>query len=632
MIPHLPRSSRAAIAYGHDIVMAAVSFVLSLWLRLGDDLTGFVPWDEVAQGAAVLTVIAAVVFRLMGLYQGIWRYASLGDLLAITKAVSLVILVFFLAQFLWTRLEDLPRSLPIINWFVLTALLGGPRFLYRILKDRRLNTILERNGTARVPVLLIGAGDGAELFLRAVGRPGDANYRAVGILSETSGRVGRRIHGIEVLGTLDDLEQVVMNLREKPSRIIVTKDDLAGADVRNLFDRAAALGMTLARIPRLTDFRQESADGGPVPVPVREIAVEDLLGRPQKPLDREAMAAMIRGKRVMVTGAGGSIGSELVRQAAAFDPAEIILLDSSEFALYTIDMEVAVAHPDLVRRALICDVRDSGRLNGVFAETQPDVIFHAAALKHVPLVEANPAEGLRTNVLGTANVAEAAVRFRSGIMVMISTDKAVNPTNVMGASKRIAEQYIQALDTSAEHGDTRFVTVRFGNVLGSTGSVVPLFRKQLAAGGPLTVTHPDMTRYFMTIHEAVELVLQAAAFDTASGHGNDGKIYVLDMGEPVKIMDLARQMIRLAGFDPDTDIGIDVIGPRPGEKLFEEIFHGGEPPVATDAPGILLAAPRTVDITTMRDALKALTDLCAANDTDALGAFVRKQVPEYEKA
>jgi O-antigen biosynthesis protein WbqV len=358
---------------------------------------------------------------------------------------------------------------------------------------------------------------------------------------------------------------------------------------------------------------------------VRPVAIEDLLGRPQAVLDRDGMRRLVVGRRVLVTGAGGTIGAELVRQVAEFGPAELTLLDAGEFNLYQIDLELQERFSDLPRRAVIGDVRDRAMLARLFAETRPELVFHAAALKHVPMVEANAFEGVLTNAIGTRCVAEACRAAGVGVMVLISTDKAVNPTNVMGASKRIAETWCQALDLERGAGGTRFVTVRFGNVLGSTGSVVPLFQRQLAAGGPLTVTHPDVMRYFMTVREAVELVLQA----TAMAGDEPGKIYVLDMGEPVRIVDLARQMIRLAGLRPGKDIEIKITGLRPGEKLFEEIFHGGEPLLPTACKGILLAAPRTADAATLGRLLDELANVCRRGDQAGLEALLHRLVPEY---
>jgi len=329
---------------------------------------------------------------------------------------------------------------------------------------------------------------------------------------------------------------------------------------------------------------------------------------------------------VLITGAGGSIGSELVRQVLALKPAEILLLDNSEHALYTIDREVLEQWPDAVRSSVIADIRDTDRIGRIFARFRPDLVFHAAALKHVPLVEDNIVEGATTNVGGTINIADTCIACGVSTMVLISTDKAVNPSSIMGATKRIAESYCQALDLARGDDDdsTRFVTVRFGNVLGSTGSVVPLFQRQLAGGGPITVTHPDMTRYFMTVREAVELVLQASAIGT-----DDGKIFVLDMGEPIRIMDLAEQMIRLAGLKPGKDIKIDIVGTRPGEKLFEEIFHGAEPPVATENPGLLLAAPRAGNLDDVKAALKDIANACRDDDAEAIVRVIQKLVPEY---
>jgi O-antigen biosynthesis protein WbqV len=612
---------RGHITFVHDVIMAGLSFVASLYLRFGDDLAAY--WDRanLAQATMLFTVVAGTVFMSSRMYRGVWRYASINDMLTITKAVTLTVLVFLAFLFLTTRLQALPRSFLVINWFVLLALLGGPRFLYRSFKDRRR---AHKRGH-QVPVLLVGAGDEAELFIRATKAP-DAEYHPVGLISEAGSRVGRNIHGVEVLGAVADLEAVVEELKRRgngPQRLIVTDPRLDGAVMRRLLDDADRLGMTLARTPRLTDLQHGVSDQ----IALRPIAVEDLLGRPQTVLDRGGMEGMIAGRCVLVTGAGGSIGSELVRQIADYRPARLVLLESGEFNLYQIDHELAVSHPELDRRPVIADVRDARRIGQVMQESRPDLVFHAAALKHVPMVEYNPDEGLLTNSVGTRTVADACRAAGVGLMVQISTDKAVNPTNVMGASKRVAEMYTQALDVAGD--GTRFVTVRFGNVLGSTGSVVPLFQRQLAAGGPLTVTHPDMTRYFMTVREAVELVLQASAFGRENADYR-GKIFVLDMGEPVKIVHLARQMIRLAGLRPDGDVKISFTGLRPGEKLFEEIFHGAEPPLPTGRPGILVATPRSVDAVEMAAALDELAAACHARRPAAALAILRRLVPEYE--
>jgi O-antigen biosynthesis protein WbqV len=624
----LPRLNRPSMAFVHDIVMAAGSFALSLYLRLGDELYIYSP-TLLVQGTVLFTVVAAAVSWFMGLYRGVWRYASLNDLVAIARSTTLAVLLFLLVMFLWTRLEALPRSLLVINWFVLMAMLGGPRFLYRLIKDRRFEWRLEEEGRRRIPVLLVGSEDGAELFIRALARQHGANYSIAGIVSERHNRVGQRIHGVEVLGTLDAIPGVVASLNERgarPQRLILTKDDIEGAKVAALLDTAEVLGMTLARLPRLTDFKSGIADE----LEVKPVAIEDLLGRPQTPLDRDAMGRLIEGRRVLVTGAGGSIGGELVRQVADFSPAHLSLLDNSEFNLYAIDLELAGRRPGISRHAQLGDVRDRDRLIRLIGDAAPDIVFHAAALKHVPLVETNAAEGVMTNVVGTVNVADACRQAATPLMVMVSTDKAVNPTSVMGATKRIAESYCQALDVERGNGDgTRFVTVRFGNVLGSTGSVVPLFQKQLAQGGPLTVTDAAMTRFFMTVREAVELILQASALG-GEGARHEGKIFVLDMGEPVRILDLAKQVIRLAGLRPGIDIKIDIVGARPGEKLAEETFHGGEPLVATQCKGILLASPRLADGAELARAIADLADAARRPDPDRVTAMMRALVPEYD--
>ena len=619
--------NRANFAFLHDVAMAAAALIVSLFLRLGEDIV-FYPRDELYLAIGIFTTVSAVVFRLMKMYQGVWRYASLNDLFNITKASSLTILIFIIILFAVTRLEDLPRSLPIISWFVLIALLGGPRFLYRLLKDRRLDFHLDKDAHLRVPVLLVGSGDSAELFIRDISRT-DSNYRVVGIVSDTTARVGRNIHGVEIMGTIDQISAVVQklaNMGAKPQRLIVTSERFQSIKMKELFETADSLGMNIARLPSLSDFQNDLPDD----MKIKPIDVEDLLGRPQSTLDKAEVKRLIFGKRLLITGAGGSIGRELVRQVSSLEPDHITLVDSSEYNLFCVDMELANQHADLSRQALLGDVRDPIRLKSIFVDQRPDIVFHAAALKHVPLVEANILEGISTNIFGTVNVGDAARSCNVSTFIQISTDKAVNPTSVMGVSKRVAEQYCQALELErSSKDDTNFITVRFGNVLGSTGSVVELFRKQLSDGGPLTVTHPDMTRYFMTTREAVELVLQAAAFGVEEEALN-GRIFVLDMGEPVRIMDLARQMIRLADFIPDEDIKIVITGIRPGEKLFEEVLHGSEAPARSNQEGILIASPRTVTLKEVETDLEDLRDALETENLTGIFDLIYKLVPEYK--
>jgi O-antigen biosynthesis protein WbqV len=447
-----------------------------------------------------------------------------------------------------------------------------------------------------------------------------------------------------VLDTIGGLEALVARLDrrgQRPQRLIITAQGLDGATIQNLLDRANALAIPLARLSRPTEIRQHHLDGQKqVFAP---IALEDLLGRPQAVLHRDAMARLIEGRRVLVTGAGGTIGSELARQLGALAPAELILFDNGEFLLYAIDGELREQFPGLALRPLLGDIRDRLRVDEIMAAERPEIVFHAAALKHVPMVEANPVEGVLTNVIGSRNVAEAARAHGAGLVVQISTDKAVNPTSVMGATKRIAEAACQALDLQeaqrrlGSRAGTRFVTVRFGNVLGSTGSVVPLFTRQLAAGGPLTVTDPEVTRFFMTVREAVELVLEASAtVGTGGTDGDDtgslGKIFVLDMGEPVKIVDLARQMIRLAGLVAERDIKIEYIGLRPGEKLHEELFHDAEAAVPTANPALRLAAPRTADYAVLARSIHELEEQARSGNEARVIDLLQRLVPEYRRA
>ena len=613
--------------------MAAAAFVLSLYLRLGDDFWSQTK-DFLLEGTLLFTAICAAVFASFRLYRGVWRYASLDDLLAIAKAVSLAILIFAVALFALTRLELMPRSALAINWLLLMGMLGGPRLLYRIAKDRGFFGILEQGFDGRIPVLLVGAGDIADAFLRQQRKPGE-QYRVVGLIDNDLRKVGRYIHGVPVIGVPNKVENVLNKLRKsaiRPQRILIADALVTGTEIGDFLELADRYGMTLARLPHLTDFKIGEA----AMVEPRPIAIEDLLGRPQTRLDRAAIAKLIEGRRVLITGSGGSIGSELARQVAETKPARLILLDHGEYNLYCIDREIAEHTPTLSRRAVLGDIRDQMFLDQIFGTEKPELVFHAAALKHVPLAESNPCEAVLTNVIGTRHVADASQAFGATAMVQISTDKAVNPSSIMGATKRLAESYCQALDRQDSGAKAHYVTVRFGNVLGSAGSVVPLFQRQLAQGGPLTVTHPDVARYFMTVREAVELVLQAS---TLAIHSNSvanepsgaksGQLYVLDMGEPILIQHLARQIIRLSGLRPDVDVAIEYVGLRAGEKLSEELFHEHETLVPTGHEAIRLANARSIELSLLAQRLTELAGHAEARRIQPTLAILRELVPEY---
>jgi O-antigen biosynthesis protein WbqV len=611
-------------AHAHDVTMAALAFTISYHLKTGGGLS--TPADVLA-GTLYFTLIAATVFWITRTNRCLWHYVSLADMMAIARSATCTVVLFLPLYALVPNLSVLPAETLIITWLLLVVFLCGPRVAYRLMTDR-----MRAGGGVNVkrPLLLAGAGDGTELFLRALERDPTADFRVVGIVDEMGTNLRRSIHGVEVLGAMQDIETVVEALDrrgERPRALVITEDSLSPAALRSLLDRAERLGLTLSRLPRLTELRGGINDH----LQIKPVAIEDLLGRPEAELDRAGMAELCRDARVLVTGAGGTIGSELVRQLSGFGPSHSTLVDNAELHLSQIDMELSERHGRLSRATVMADVRDPERTREIFADQRPDLVFHAAAMKHVPMVEMNPIEGVLTNVLGTRNVADSCVEFGVRTMVLISTDKAVNPTSVMGATKRIAECYCQSLDIQTAKlggGATRFVTFRFGNVLGSTGSVVPLFQRQLASGGPLTVTHPHVTRYFMTTHEAVELVLQASALGNQSGD-RSGTIFVLDMGEPIRIQDLARQMIRLAGLRYGRDVEIVYTGLRPGEKLYEEPLHASEEFKQTEVRGILLAAPRTADHAMLRRLIDQLAMTVSTRDVERTLYSIARLVPEY---
>lgn len=617
---------RAKIALLHDIFAAGASFLVSLYICLGDRFVDL-SMPKLAEDTLLFMLVSSISFLGVGLYRGLWRYASINEVIAIFWAAAFAIPAFVCVLFFLNGLGFYPRPSFVANGFVLIAFLSGPRLLYRLLKDKW--HINQADQKSKIPVLLLGIGDNAELFIREMTRSKTAPYRVVGILDSGSAHIGHQIRGVRVLGDIASFDKVLSHLiaiDKKPQHIIIADDKLRGSQLRLLVQKAEKFALPISRLPKITDLQagEESARQ------IRPIAIEDLLGRAQNILDTQNLEKLIKGKRVLITGAGGSIGSELVRQICLYQPKHVTLLDHSEFLLYTIDQEVKEKYNQLSRTSLLADVRNLKRLESIFSVDQPNIVFHAAALKHVPIVEEQPMEGVMTNVIGTKNIADLCRQHHVEAMVMISTDKAVNPTNIMGTTKRLAESYCQALDHEVQRSNekTRFITVRFGNVLGSNGSVVPLFQKQLETGGPITITHPDIIRYFMTIREAVELVLQAAAIGIETR--DIGKIFVLDMGEPIKILDLAHQMIVLAGLQPNEDIKIIYTGLRPGEKLYEELFYGDEALIKTKIEGIMLASPRSSDFGILNKTINELHEKCQIYDKESVIASLKHLVPEYQ--
>lgn len=616
------RISQNFLAVLHDALMAGASFALALYLRLGNRTLAYTE-RYLTEGCIIFGAILLITLLYYRAYRHVWRFTSLSDLVTIAKAGSLALAFFYLGMFVFTRLEGLPRSVPFIHWMTLMLCLMSGRVLWRLAHDRALMDRLMGRGGNRMAVLLVGATPQAEMFIRESERSVDFPYRPVGLIDADRRKHGREIHRVRVYGDFSEMGYILKKLARKGKpveRIIITEPTIDSTAYKDLMAIAEAHELTLARLPSLTELK-----AGDRVYDVRPVAVEDILGRAQATLDRPAMRDFVRGRRVLVTGAGGSIGSELVRQIARFAPTEIVLFELSEYQLYLIDQELAELAPTLTRHAIIGDVRDAGHLAQIFARFAPELVFHAAAIKHVPLSESNPDQAVLTNILGSKNVADACVAHKVTAMVQISTDKAVNPLSVMGASKRAAEIYGQML--AVDGAPTRFITVRFGNVLNSAGSVVPLFQKQIARGGPVTVTHKDMVRYFMSIAEAVQLVLQAAVLGVA--YADKAPIFVLDMGEPVRIEDLACQMIRLAGLRPYEDIAIHFTGLRPGEKLFEELFHDAENLMETTHASIRLARARSMDRISILAGMQAIIAAAKASENKRLRGLLQTIVTDY---
>jgi O-antigen biosynthesis protein WbqV len=572
-----PRRLSTWTVYAHDLVWAAVVMTAVLAARYLFEPKPL-PWGLLLVATPIFTAVCAVVFPLFGLHRTMWRFTALNDVVRIAQAVIVADLLFLPVLFLTTRLDDFPRSTILIVAPALITALAAGRILTQAAVHGDLGAAFRFENRSDPHAVVVGSPGAAAAYLTALRRDRAASVRVAGIIALDDDSQGRTIHGAEVIGGLNDLGSILKTLADADGaapQIVVAEPRPSRALLEAVVAAAGEAGAKVARIRP-----NEPLSGRLAP-----LEAADLLDRPPRRLDAEHARALIEGKRILVTGAGGTIGSELVRQALELDPAWLILMDASEFNLYALDQALREAEAPPLWSAVLADVRDRKGLEALFDREKPDVILHAAALKHVPLMELNPTEAVLTNVGGAINVASLA-RDRDVTLVFVSTDKAVNPTNVMGATKRIAERCVHAIVAG---GVARVAVVRFGNVLGSTGSVVPLFERQISLGGPVTVTHPDMVRYFMTVQEAAALVLRTGSLPEGPP-GFDGQVYVLDMGEPVRIDQLARQLIRLHGLRPDVDIPIAYSGLRPGEKLWEEIFYDAEAVRQTSADGVWVAS------------------------------------------
>ncbi len=573
--------------------------------------------------------IKLAVFGLRGEYNVSWRYVSLRDLVNVTIAshISVVVLIvcYFLGANIYQRLtgqalfdvnangkpDDFRQTIFLLDWAGTIALVSGARMLVRLYHEE----FAPGRATQRTRLLIVGAGNAGESVLREILRMREDRYDVVGFVDDDKNKQGIRIHGAEVLGVTEQIKDICQACDAE--EILIAIPSATRRQLRRVIELCEGTSLRFRTVPGI----DELINGKVTVSQIRKVRIEDLLGRDPVRLDLDQIACYIRGKKVMVTGAGGSIGSEMCRQISRFEPACLMLVEQAENPLFEIERELRRVYPSLRIVSYIADIADARRVRSVLCRDKPDVVFHAAAHKHVPLMEMHPGEAVKNNIVGTRTVADAAVDVGVEKFVMISTDKAVNPTSVMGCSKRVAEMYIQELN---HHSQTHFVTVRFGNVLGSSGSVIPIFRDQIDKGGPVTVTHPDMCRYFMTIPEASQLVLQAGAL----GHG--GEIYVLHMGEPVKIVDLARQMIVLSGLRPGEDIEIAFTGVRPGEKLYEELSIEGENFAKTSHEKIYVWKHRREDYETICRSIGEIIAMADTGTADEVRAKLASIVPEYD--
>jgi FlaA1/EpsC-like NDP-sugar epimerase len=598
-----------------DIILVAFSWYFAHLLRFNFAI----PADNLILLTRILPIIIVIkilTFYFFDLYHGMWRYTSLTDLIEIGKAVTISSIIIVLLTLFANRAAGFSRSVFILDWGLTLFLISGSRAGIRVYFWFGAGEENIRNNSKGKKLLIIGAGDAGEKICREIHDNPNLGYRVMGFIDDEPLKVNRKIHGIPVLGNRDEIQYFAEQTGAE--ELLIAMPSISSKDMRSIVALCKETGVPFKTVPGMGEL----IDGKVTVKAIRDVSYNDLLGREQVNLDEERIGRFLKGKRVLITGAGGSIGSELCRQVCRYSPEAIILYERAESPLYEIELELKEDYQYVRIVPRLADILDIGQLKIVFDEERPHVVLHAAAYKHVPMLELNPWEAMRNNVIGTRNVIESAREFKVGRFVLVSTDKAVRPVNVMGASKRIAELLVQA-QNGRGLSDTSFITVRFGNVVGSVGSVVPLFKRQIEKGGPVTVTHPDITRYFMTIPEACQLILQAGSM------GEGGEIFILEMGIPIKIADMAEDLIRLSGFEPHVDIDIRYIGLRPGEKLMEELITDGEGIVETSHEKIMVLKGQTCEIEKLNGRIDEIMELAAKEDGEGIKRKLREMLPEY---